>query len=86
MKATERLFFNADKSKVVAEGDPDAAFLYAAPGDEIPDSACEKFGLADGGIAGRKRGKRTSDKEASGDGDKGAGGAGSGLTVNKRKK
>lgn len=35
--ATESLWFNADKSKLVAEGDPDARSLAAAVGDEIPD-------------------------------------------------
>lgn len=35
--ATERLFFNADKSKIVHEDDPDAAFLAAGVGDEIPE-------------------------------------------------
>ena len=34
--------------ELVAEGDPRAAFLYAAVGDEIPQSAVEKFGLVDG--------------------------------------
>jgi hypothetical protein len=52
-RAQERLYLNADKSKIVAEGDPKAAFLYAALGDEIPDSAASKFGLVDGRLKGK---------------------------------
>ncbi len=54
MRARERLYLTADKSRVVAYGDPKAAFLYAAEGDEIPDSAVEKFGLVDGGLKPKK--------------------------------
>ncbi|AEQ50758.1 helix-hairpin-helix domain-containing protein [Pelagibacterium halotolerans] len=48
MKAAERIYLNADKSRAVPEGHKDAAFLYAAIGDEIPDSAAEKYRLTDG--------------------------------------
>lgn len=44
----ERLYLTADKSKLVREGDTSAAFLFAAPGTEIPASAVERFGLVDG--------------------------------------
>lgn len=54
MICTQRLFHTADKSKVVAEGDKAAAFLYAVPGDEIPQSAVERYGLADGGLPEKK--------------------------------
>lgn len=33
---TERLWLTADKSEIVADGDPDAAFLLAVPGRPIP--------------------------------------------------
>lgn len=36
MKATERLFLNSDKTKVVGENDKDRASLLAAPGQDIP--------------------------------------------------
>ncbi len=36
MIATERLFLNSERSRVVREGDPAAAFLLAAKGSEIP--------------------------------------------------
>ena len=48
--AKVRLFHNADKTKLVHEGD-EAAFLYANTGDEIPDTACELYGLVDGDLA-----------------------------------
>lgn len=34
--AAERLYFNEDKTKLVKEGDPEARFLAAAEGDEVP--------------------------------------------------
>lgn len=46
--ARERLYLTAAKDRLVREGDPKAAFLYAAQGDEIPQSAADKFGLVDG--------------------------------------
>lgn len=48
MVAAMRLCLTANKDELVAEDDPRAAFLYAAVGDEIPQSAVEKFGLVDG--------------------------------------
>lgn len=38
--ASQRLYRTAD-DRVVVEGDPDAAFLLAAEGDEIPDGYAE---------------------------------------------
>lgn len=35
--AKERLYFNADKTKLLKEGDEDARILACAPGDEIPE-------------------------------------------------
>ncbi len=64
MIAAERLYLTADRQRVVREGDTEAAFLYAAPGDEIPDSAVEMFGLVDGTIAGGKEAAASADKEA----------------------
>lgn len=51
MFATTRLFHTADKSSLVREDHPDAAYLYASTGDEIPDSAAELYGLVDGDLA-----------------------------------
>lgn len=44
-KAIVRLYCTADRSAIVLEGDEAAAFLYAAPGDEVPASAAERFKL-----------------------------------------
>lgn len=44
-KVTERLYLTVD-DKVVKEGDPKAAFLYATPSKEIPMSEAVKYGLA----------------------------------------
>lgn len=51
MHAKERLYLTACRTALVREGDPTAASLYAGPGDEIPASAVERFGLVDGTIA-----------------------------------
>ncbi len=32
----KRLYYTADKARVVEEGDPEAAFLYATPGQDVP--------------------------------------------------
>lgn len=60
MKANARLYLTACATALVAAGDPRAARLYASPGDDIPDSAAEKFGLVDGDIA---EGTRLSDAD-----------------------
>lgn len=41
---TERLYLTAD-DKVVREGDPKAAFLYATPGKEVPMADAVRYGL-----------------------------------------
>lgn len=72
--AKQRLYLNAGKTALVAAGHRDAATLYCAPGDEIPDSAAEKFGLVDGalkGFKGAKEDKGGSDKERRQGEDKG---------------
>lgn len=50
MLAKTRLYLTADRAAVVREGDPRAATLYAAIGDEIPASAVARFGLVDGTV------------------------------------
>ena len=75
MLAKHRLFITADKTRLVAEGDPDGAILYAAPGDTIPQSAVERFGLVDGGLASdapdkTKRREDGEDKRRTDGGDK----------------
>lgn len=41
----ERLYFTADRSKVVRSGDPAAAFLFAGVGKEISDADAERYGI-----------------------------------------
>lgn len=48
MFAKEKLYLTAERDTLVKAGDPKAAFLYCTPGDEIPQSAADKFGLVDG--------------------------------------
>lgn len=43
--AQERLYLNADKSRVVKEGDKDAAFLLAAVGQPIAAGVAKRLGL-----------------------------------------
>lgn len=63
MQAQERLYLTEKKDTLVREGDKRARFLYAVPGDEVPNDAAEKFGL--------KEGKLPSTKEAKGGENKG---------------
>lgn len=62
MKANERLYLTPDRKKLVRAGHKDAAFLYASPGDNIPGSAAERFGLKDGKLPAGKNGGGKSDK------------------------
>lgn len=45
MKADKRYYLNADRSKVVEEGDPAAAYLLAAEGADISNEDAKKYGL-----------------------------------------
>lgn len=47
MKADKRYYLNADRSRVVEEGDPDAAYLLAAEGTDISNEDVERYGLGD---------------------------------------
>lgn len=44
----KRLFLTEDRSKVVNEGDPSAAFLLVAPGGEISAEDAERYGVKTG--------------------------------------
>lgn len=37
VESTQRLYFNADKTALVPEGDAEAAFLACGVGDEVPE-------------------------------------------------
>lgn len=55
MHAQERIYLTADKTMAVAAGDKRAAFLYATPGDEIPQSAADVLGIVDGKVKGKAK-------------------------------
>lgn len=58
-EVTERLYKTAD-GEVVTDGHPDAAFLYATPGDEIPVEEAREHGLA---RAPTKQAEKPADKQ-----------------------
>lgn len=84
--AKSRLFYNADKSALVAEGDPEATTLAAAVGDEVPEGfkvpknaeddddlieqRAEEERIAKEGHVPTKAEARAADKQASRDADK----------------
>ncbi|MBB99183.1 MAG: hypothetical protein CML67_06560 [Rhodobacteraceae bacterium] len=72
--AKERLYLTSDKKRLVATGDKRAAFLYATIGDEIPDSAAERFGLVDGKLATGKPADDAKERAPQGDKEKKPGG------------
>ena len=43
--ATERLWMTADRSRLVPDKHPEAAFLFCAPGQSIPEAEARKYGL-----------------------------------------
>lgn len=43
--STKRLYLNADKTKVVEEGDPEAAWVLVGEGGQIPLEDAERYGL-----------------------------------------
>ena len=63
------MFLTADRKRVVGEGAPDAASLYAAPGTRLPPGAVEQFGLGGGNLP-VKQAKGTSDKGRKGGSNK----------------
>ena len=75
MQAKERMWWNADRTGLLPEGHKDARILYAAVGDNIPDSAVERFGLKDGSLpkGGVKAKTRGEDKSQSPNEDKSGG-------------
>lgn len=43
--AKKRLYLNANKTRIVDENSPEAAFLLAAIGQELPDDVALRYGL-----------------------------------------
>ena len=44
-KPTEKLWLTADRSRLVKDGDPEAAFLFCIPGRAIPMQEAKQYGL-----------------------------------------
>ena len=45
MRLDRKLWLTADKSEVVEDGDPRAAFLLGSEGAEVPDAEADRLGL-----------------------------------------
>jgi hypothetical protein len=45
MRADHHIYVNADRSRVVEENDPDAAFLLAAAGDDVSADDVKRYCL-----------------------------------------
>ena len=48
VRADRRLWLTKDRQRVVEDGDPEAAFLLAAKGREIPEAEARRLGLLKG--------------------------------------
>lgn len=46
-EVTERLWLTADRTRVVKDGDAQAAYLLAAPGRQITREDAERYGLVE---------------------------------------
>ena len=62
MKLDRKLWLTEDRSRVVEDGDPEAAFLLGTAGKEIPDDEAERLGLTSRPAA--KKAEATEDKQA----------------------
>jgi hypothetical protein len=41
----ERTYVNADRTRIVAEDSPDAAYLLGGEGDEVSDEDAKRYGI-----------------------------------------
>ena len=55
MVLKERLWYTNDKEKVVKDGNDEAAFLFGAPNQTIPDALAKKFNIVDGLLMEEKK-------------------------------
>lgn len=46
MELDRKLWLTADRSKVVEDGDPEAAFLYGTAGTEVSADEAKRLGVA----------------------------------------
>ena len=94
MRAKERLYLNAEKTRLVREGSPKAGYLLAAEGHVITEETAARFKIVDGRApwsqqaasdepkpgADPKSGKGGGNKQGKPDGDK-SGASGAGVTI-----
>lgn len=45
MVADRRMYLDKTKQRIVEEGDPEAAYLFASVGDELSNDVVDKYGL-----------------------------------------
>lgn len=64
--AKDRLWLTEDRERVVEEGDHEAFYLYAVPGDEVPIAEAERYGL----VKGKKQAAKPADKQRKPQADK----------------
>lgn len=64
MRADRKLWLTADRTEVVEDGDPRAAFLFAAPGKEISDADAERYGITEAKPVEEKQADEPADKQA----------------------
>lgn len=55
MVAQKKLCLNGDKTAVVDCKSPDAAFVLAIPGQEIPPHVVKQYGLSEAGVEEKAR-------------------------------
>lgn len=65
-----KVWLTADKERVVDDGDPQAAILYATPGMQVPRREAERYGLLSRGTSRTAGTADTPDSDTS-DGDSG---------------
>ena len=67
-KATTRLWLNADRTKLVPEGDEECAFLFCGVGETVSKTDAEKYGLLK--PKAEKQAEAPADKQAAKPADK----------------
>lgn len=68
MKVDRTLWLTADRCRVVEDGDPEAAFLLATAGKDVPDVEAARLGLLGGSrpaaVVEEKQAEESANKQA----------------------
>lgn len=70
VEVDRKLWLTKDRDRVVEDGDPEAAFLYATPGKRVPREEAERLGVVK---PQRKQAAKAEDKQAPRSENKGRG-------------